>query len=94
MQVFGVPLHSPRRKDLPRLIVTLVLAIAGAGCVMFLSDSGPALPAGILVGGSVGAIGTACWVDPLTQGFKGLLVMGLILLSLVATMLVLEWLFS
>ncbi|MNJ49871.1 hypothetical protein D3C77_451260 [compost metagenome] len=94
MQMFGVPLHSPQRADLPLLVVTLVLAIAGTGLVMHFLNWNLAQSSGILVGASASAISTACGVDLRTHGFRGLLVLGVILLGLVATMACIDYLFS
>lgn len=94
MQIFGVSIHSPRRADLPLLVVTLALAIAGTGLVMHFLDWGLAQSSGILVGVSASAISTACGVDLRTQGLRGLLVFGVILLGLVATMAGIDYLFS
>lgn len=94
MQIFGVPLHSPRRAVLPQLVITLALAIAGTGLVMHFLDWDLARSSGILVGASASTISTACGIDLRTHGFRGLLVFGVILLGLVATMAGIDYLFS
>ncbi|AGZ38128.1 hypothetical protein ACLPJG_26640 [Pseudomonas aeruginosa] len=94
MQIFGVPLHSPQRADLARLVVTLALAIVGIALVMHFLDWNLAQSSGILVGASASAISTACGVELPKHGFRGLLVFGVILLCLVATMAGIDCLLS
>ncbi len=94
MQIFGVSLHYPRRSDLAFLVATLVLAIVGVGLVMYFLDWSLPQASGILIGASASAISTACGVDLRTHGFRGLLVFGVILLGLIATLTGIGLLFS
>lgn len=94
MKICGVPLHIPRREDLPQAAFILVLAIAFAGLAMLFLGWDIAQASAIVLGLSVTALSTACGVDLHVHGLRGLLVFGMILLAVVATMVGIDFLIS
>lgn len=84
MKILGVQLRQPRLSDIPMAAFTLGLAAALVGfCMLVGWDIGRA--SAIIYGFTAAAIATACGVDFWQHGFRGLLVVVLIIVALAAT---------
>lgn len=94
MKILGVQLRQPRLSDIPMAAFTLGLAAALVGfCMLVLGwDIGQA--SAIIYGFTAATIATACGVDFWEHGFRGLLVVVLIMVALAATTLCLHLMFN
>lgn len=85
MKLFGVQLHTPGLADLPLAVIILVSAVACSGLAMRFLGWDIAQVSSILFGSAAAAIATACGVDVRSHGLRGLLVVVVIMVALVAT---------
>lgn len=84
MKVFKVPLHFPQRADLPLFVILLIVGATCSGVAIHLFYWSLPQASSILFGCAGAAIATACGVDLVTQGLRGILIMVMIDLALVA----------
>ncbi|APQ06972.1 hypothetical protein [Pseudomonas syringae] len=94
MKVFGVQLHTPGLVDLPMAITTIFFAVVCSGLAMRFLGWDIAQVSGILFGSTAAATATACGVDVRSHGLRGLLVVLVIMVALVATTVGLHRLFN
>lgn len=84
MKIFKVPLHFPRRADLPLFVILLIVGAACSGVAIHLFDWSLPQASAILFGCAGAAIATACGVDLVTHGLRGILIVVMIEIALVA----------
>lgn len=94
MKIFGVQLHTPGLADLPMAVIILVAAVVCSGLAMRFLGWDIAQVSAILFGSAAAAIATACGVDVRSHGLRGVLVVLVIMVALVATTVGLHRLFN
>ncbi|WP_411566768.1 hypothetical protein ACLIN3_27485 (plasmid) [Pseudomonas orientalis] len=85
MKIFGVQLHTPGFADLPITVIILLSAVVCSGIAMRFLGWDIAQVSAILFGSTAAAIATACGVDVRSHGLRGVLVVLVIMVALVAT---------
>jgi len=85
MKIFGLQLRQPMLSDLPLAVFILVFAAALVALSMFVLGWDIGQASAIIYGFTAVAIATACGIDFRRHGFRGLLVVVLIMVALVAT---------
>lgn len=85
MKIFGVQLRTPGLTDLPLAGIILISAIVCSGLAMRFLGWDMAQVSAILFGSTAAAIATACGVDVRSHGLRGVLVVLLMMVALVAT---------
>ncbi|MGK9419975.1 hypothetical protein ACSSUR_28065 [Pseudomonas cedrina] len=94
MKIFGVQLHSPGLADLPMAVFILLSAIVSSGLAMRFWGWDISQVSAILLGSTAAAVATACGVDVRADGLRGLLIVLVIMVALVATTVALYRLFN
>ena len=94
MKIFGVQLHTPGLADLPMAVIILLSAVVCSGLAMRFLGWDIAQVSTILFGSTAAAIATACGVDVRSHGLRGVLVVLVIMVALVATTVGLHRLFN
>lgn len=85
MKIFGVQLRQPALSDLPLVAFILVFAAALVALSMFALGWDIGQASAIIYGFTAVAIANACGIDFREHGFRGLLVVVLIMVALVAS---------
>ncbi|MBU4630930.1 hypothetical protein HRJ41_25995 (plasmid) [Pseudomonas sp. BF61] len=94
MKIFGVQLHTPGLADLPMAVIILLTAVVCSGLAMRFLGWDIAQVSAILFGSTAAAIATACGVNVRSHGLRGVLVVLVIMVALVATTVGLHRLFN
>lgn len=94
MKIFGVQLHTPGLADLPMAVIILLSAVVCSGLAMRFLGWDIAQVSTILFGSTAAAIATACGVDVRSHGLRGVLVVLVIMVALVATTMGLHQIFN
>lgn len=94
MKIFGVQLHTPGLADLPMAVIILLSAVVCSGLAMRFLGWDIAHVSTILFGSTAAAIATACGVDVRSHGLRGVLVVLVIMVALVATTMGLHQIFN
>lgn len=85
MKILGIQLRQPSLSDLPMAALILGLAAALVALCMLVFGWGIGQASTIIYGFTAAAIGAACGVDVREHGFRGLLIVVLIIVALVAS---------
>lgn len=91
MNLLGITLHSPSPRDVLRSAILLALLLASCAVAKQVLGFSTATASVICMGAALGTIGSACGLDIRKHGVRGVLVLGLILVALVATMAGIHW---
>lgn len=94
MKIFGVQLHTPGLADLPMAVIILLSAVVCSGLAMRFLGWDIAQVSTILFGSTAASIATACGVDVRSHGLRGVLVVLVIMVALVATTMGLHQIFN
>ena len=94
MRVFGVHLRKPGLAELPMVGTILLSAVLCSGLAMRFWGWDIAQISAILFGSTAAAIATACGVNAQSHGLRGVLVVLVIMVALVATTVGLYLLFN
>lgn len=94
MKIFGVQLRTPGPADLPMAVIILLSAVVCSGLAMHFWGWNIPQVSAILFGSTAAAIATACGVDVRSHGLRGVLVVLVIMVALVATSVALHRLFN